>query len=90
MPINQQLLEILCCPSTKIPVTILEKDALEALNKKITKGSVIYHDGSVVDSPLAEALITKNNELIYVIEDSIPIMIEEKSISADFIDPSIL
>lgn len=90
MPINPKLLEILCCPRTKIPMVILEKDALSNLNKKVTEGKVIYNDGTAVDSEISEALITKNNELVYAIEDGIPIMIEEKSISADFIDADLL
>ncbi|THB65147.1 MAG: Trm112 family protein [Gammaproteobacteria bacterium] len=90
MSINQKLLDMLCCPATKIPVVKLEKEALSDLNSKIESGEVFYNDGVKVEAQIKEALITKNNELIYVVEDGIPIMITEKSIAADFIDQNLL
>ncbi len=80
MPVNAKLLDILCCPHTKIPVEVMDKDALEILNQKIEEGEVKYVDGSIVNEPLVEALITKNRELVYRVDDDIPVMIYEKGI----------
>jgi uncharacterized protein YbaR (Trm112 family) len=41
---------------------------------------VQYIDGALVETPLAEALITVDNKVIYTVEDSIPVMLEDKGI----------
>ena len=86
MPLNQSLLDILCCPSTKIPVKPLCGEAIDQLNELIRQGNLSYVDDTKVEAPLDEALVTTNHELIYRIDDGIPVMLEEKAISADILD----
>ncbi len=90
MPINRKLLDILCCPQTKIPVEIIGADALVALNQKVAAGEVLYCDETKVEEQLAAALITKDHATIYRIDDDIPVMIQQKGISADQLDPELL
>ena len=80
MPISPELLEILCCPRTKVPVQILSADRLAKLNEHIAKGSVKYYDGKTVDKPLDEGLITEDGQVIYRIDDGIPVMLLEQGI----------
>jgi uncharacterized protein YbaR (Trm112 family) len=80
MPVDKKLLEILCCPVTKIPVKPLAKAKLAALNRRIAAGEVKLADGSAVEAPLEEALITDNGTTIYRIESSIPVMLEDQGI----------
>lgn len=80
MPIDSKLLEILCCPVTKIPVKMLPKPKLSALNDRIAKGEVKRVSGDVVETPLSEALVTENNTTIYPIDDGIPVMLEDEGI----------
>ncbi|THB72333.1 MAG: Trm112 family protein [Gammaproteobacteria bacterium] len=80
MSVNAKLLDILCCPHTKIPVEVMDKELLVELNEKIIAGEVTYVDGSEVTEQLTEALITKNREIIYQVDDDIPVMIYEKGI----------
>ena len=82
MPISQDLLEILCCPKTKVPVEMLPADKLAKLNERIAAGAVKYADGSAVDKPLQEGLITEDNQTIYRIDDDIPVMLVDQAISA--------
>lgn len=90
MSINKKLLDILCCPQTKIPVEMMGADALAALNQKVAAGEIQYCDGTKADEPLAAALITKDHATIYRIDDDIPVMIQQKGISADQLDPKLL
>ena len=53
---------------------------LEKLNAAIAAGEVKYIDGRTVEQALQEALITEDNKVIYPIEDSIPILLEDKGI----------
>lgn len=80
---DKKLLEILVCPSTKVPVRFLSKDKLAILNKVIGNSDVRRQDGTRVDSELKAALITEDGKTIYVIDDDIPIMLEEQAIAAN-------
>jgi uncharacterized protein YbaR (Trm112 family) len=39
-------------------------------------------DGSPVEAPLDEALITEDGRMLYRVSDGIPVMLEEQGISA--------
>lgn len=82
MPVDRKLLEILCCPATRVPVERLPSAKLQAVNDAIRAGSVKFADGSPVEAELAEALITANGTTLYAVEDGVPIMLEERSIAA--------
>lgn len=82
MAVDRKLLEILCCPVTKVPVQVLPKDQLRKLNQAIEQGGVQYDDGRVVEEPLEEALITENRTTIYRVKSGIPVMLQEEAIAA--------
>lgn len=82
MAVDRKLLEILCCPVTKIPVEPLSRERLDALNALVEQGQAFYQDGTPVTGPVAEALITENGERIYLVEDGIPVMLEERALTA--------
>ncbi|HLC16104.1 MAG TPA: Trm112 family protein [Thermodesulfovibrionia bacterium] len=83
MPIKQELLSILCCPATKVPVEMLPEEKLQKINALILQKKVRYQDKSLVDARLSEGLITKDGKTIYRIDESIPIMLIDKGIAAD-------
>ena len=82
MPIKEDLLEILCCPETKEPLKLVAPEILAKINERITAGKVQYESGETVTEPLEEALITVDEQRIYSIKDSIPVMLVEESIPA--------
>lgn len=82
MAVDRKLLEILCCPVTRLPLERLPPAKLEAVNDAIREGNVKFADGSPVEAELAEALVTANGTTIYAVEDGIPIMLEDRSIAA--------
>jgi uncharacterized protein YbaR (Trm112 family) len=77
---DKRLLDILCCPATKVPVRPLTKTELEALNRAVGAGSVRTTGGNAVAAPLAAGLITTDGKLIYRIEDDIPVMLVDEAI----------
>lgn len=79
---DQELLKILCCPQTKVPVELLPAGDLEKLNRAIAEGRIKQADGAAVKKPVAEALITRDRKTIYRVEDGIPIMLIEHGIAA--------
>ena len=80
MSIDGKLLEILCCPVSKTPLTRLPTSRLKTLNEAISAGTVQYVRGETVKDPLREALITEDSKVIYPVIDDIPILLEEKGI----------
>ena len=80
MPVNGKLLEILCCPVSKTPLTILGRQKLDKLNAAIESGDALYVGGENVVDPLQEGLITEDDKVIYPVQDDIPILLEEKGI----------
>ena len=80
MSIDGKLLEILCCPVSKSPLSRLQRSRLEKLNRSIAAGEVIQIDGAAVDQALREALITEDGKVIYPVIDDIPILLSERGI----------
>ena len=80
MAVDGKLLEILCCPVSKVALARLERSRLEKLNQAISTGSVQYVGGDPVKDPLQEALITENGKVIYPVRDDIPVLLAEKGI----------
>jgi len=80
MPIDGKLLEILCCPVSKTPLTRLPAGRLKKLNEAISAGQIHYVRGEPVDQVLREALITEDSKVIYPVVDDIPILLEERGI----------
>ncbi len=80
MPISNELLRILCCPKSKKALRVLSTAEIETINKSIAKQQLSYTDGSIVNQPLSEGLITTDNETVYRIDEDIPVMLIEKGI----------
>jgi len=80
MPIDGKLLEILCCPVSKTPLSRLSSGRLKKLNEAISAGNLQYVRGEAVGQALREALITEDSKVIYPIIDEIPILLEERGI----------
>ena len=86
MPINRKLLDILVCPITKLPVSVVNEDKLKRLNRLVSEGELQTMDGKTITEPIQEALITSNRNMIYRIESNIPVMLEDQAISTDQIE----
>jgi len=80
MPIDGKLLEILCCPVSKTPLTRLTGSRLKKLNDAIGEGAVQYVNGDTVTDTLREALVTEDIKVIYPVVDGIAMLLEDKGI----------
>ena len=80
MPVEKKLLEILCCPATKVSVKELDSARLEKLNAAVSSGNVAYEGGESVSAPVEEALITEDGKTVYEVRNGIPMMLVEKGI----------
>lgn len=78
---DKRLLDILCCPSTHVPVRLASSRQLEAINAGIRAGTLLTAAGARLDRPLEAALVTQDLKLAYPIQDGIPVMLVDEAIS---------
>jgi uncharacterized protein YbaR (Trm112 family) len=62
---DKKLLDIACCPLTKLPLELLDADRGEPVPPT---------------DQLREALVTRDGRLVYPVRDGIPILLVEESI----------
>ena len=80
MPIDEQLLDILCCPETRQPVARAEASVLQPLNAEIEAGRLRNRGGDKVEAQIEEGLLREDGRVLYIVDDSIPIMLIGESI----------
>ena len=78
---DKKLLDILVCPASRQPLTVLDKAALEAVNGAISGGGLKRVDDSLQSEPLREGLLTRDRKTVYRIDDGIPVLLVEEGIS---------
>jgi len=83
MAVKKELLEILCCPDSRVELREMTPAEIAAVNKQIAAGSVNFKDGKPVEKALQEGLITVDTKTIYRVDDEIPIMLVELGIPTD-------
>ncbi len=80
---DKRLLTILRCPISHKGLSVLKKDELARINAAIAAGELVNHEGAAIANPLAEALITDDGKRIYPVDDGIPVLLEDESISME-------
>ena len=78
---DKKLLDILVCPATRQPLALLDKAALETLNRAVAGGTVKRNDGSPLAEPLREALVTRDRKTVYRVDEGIPVLLVEEGIA---------
>ena len=85
---DRKLLDILCCPSTRQSLAMLDSQGLDALNRAIAAGGITRADESLQADAVREALLTRDRKTIYRVDDGIPVLLAEEAIAtaqiADF------
>ena len=78
---RKKILNILCCPVTRQPLFKVTEKKLTALNEAIENGSITNHEKKSIKKKLLDALITEDGLVLYPIEEGIPVLLENRSIS---------
>jgi uncharacterized protein YbaR (Trm112 family) len=78
---DKKLLDILACPATRQPLSLLDKPALDALNRAIAAGGLRRGDDSLQSEPVREALVTRDRKTVYRLDDGIPVLLVEEAIA---------
>ena len=77
---NEKILKLICCPSSKKQLKILDEESLTNLNHAISAGLIKNNQGKILKDEIKQALITEDYELAYIVRDDIPVLLENESI----------
>jgi uncharacterized protein YbaR (Trm112 family) len=84
--IDPELLEILCCPETKQPVTLVTGEVIDRINSRIQSKALKNRGGQPVEEKIDGGLVREDRKYLYPIRDSIPIMLEDEAIPFEEFD----
>ena len=80
MPVSQELLDILACPENRQPVAPAPDELIARLNEEIRAGTLRNRGGEKIEKEIAEGLLREDGRILYIVDDSIPVMLIEESI----------
>lgn len=80
---NKDLLAILCCPETKLEVSLADDSLIEKLNDAVGRGTLKNKAKKPVTEPLDGGLIRADRKILYPIREDIPVMLIEEGIPLD-------
>lgn len=83
---DRKLLDILVCPASRQPLSLLDKAGLDALNRAIAAGDVKRNDGSAQPGAVREALVTRDRKTVYRLDDGIPVLLVDEGIATAQVD----
>ena len=77
---DKNLLDIICCPVTRLPLELLDVARLDALNAAIRGGDIQNSAERPVADAFDEALVSRDGRLVYPVRDGIPVLLADESI----------
>ena len=81
--VDQELLDMLCCPETKEDVFLADGKLIETLNRKVEAGGITNRGGEIVKEKMDSGLIRADKRYLYPIREDIPIMLIDEAIPLD-------
>jgi len=80
LSIDSKLLDIICCPVTRLPLEPVTEAQLAQLNERIREVKLRSRDDAVLTEELEAALVTRDGKIAYPIRDGIPVLLEDYGI----------
>ncbi len=81
--VDKDLLAILCCPETKLDVSLADEALITKLNDAVSRGVLKNKAQKLVTELLDGGLIRADRKILYPIREDIPVMLIEEGIPLD-------
>ena len=81
--VDKDLLAILCCPETKLDVSLADDALLSKVNDAVSRGVLKNKAQKPVTELLDGGLIRADKKILYPIREDIPVMLIEEGIPLD-------
>ncbi len=81
--LSPDLLEILCCPENKEPLTLADAALIDKINAKIASGGVQNRGSQPVTERIDGGLVRQDRKYLYPIREDIPIMLIDEALPLD-------
>ena len=81
--VDKDLLAILCCPETKLEVTLADDALVNKINDAVSRGELKNKGQKPVTEQLDGGLIRADRKILYPIREDIPVMLIEEGIPLD-------
>jgi len=75
--ISPKLLELIVCPATHQPLTLLSQEQRDEINRNISAGKISTVAGEAVSEELEAGLMREDAKVCYPIRGGIPVLIAE-------------
>lgn len=83
MPIDEKLLEIICCPETRQGLKLADDELIARLNALVDSKELTNRSRQPVEKTLDGGLIREDGRYLYPIIEDIPILLIDESIALD-------
>ncbi|HEX6993874.1 MAG TPA: Trm112 family protein [Gammaproteobacteria bacterium] len=80
MSFDSALLDIICCPVTRLPLQVMPANRTERANALIEARKLRNRGGHIVTEPAPQWLMTRDGKIAYPVRDGIPVLLEEEGI----------
>jgi len=74
------LLDIVCCPVTRLPLQVMPANRTERANALIEARKLRNRGGHTVAEPAPQWLMTRDGKVAYPVRDGIPVLLEEEGV----------
>jgi uncharacterized protein YbaR (Trm112 family) len=81
--VDKELLAILCCPESKLDVSLADDALIGKINDAINRGVLKNKAQKPVTEVLDGGLIRSDRKILYPIREDIPVMLIEEGIPLD-------
>jgi uncharacterized protein YbaR (Trm112 family) len=81
--VDKDLLAILCCPDTKLDVSLADEALINKVNEAVSRGALKNKGQKPVTEILDGGLIRSDRKILYPIRENIPVMLIEEGIPLD-------
>jgi uncharacterized protein YbaR (Trm112 family) len=78
--ISPELVKILVCPDTRLPLSLAEPSLVATINGAIAAGTLLNRAGQPITAQLSAALVRSDRQIAYPVIDDIPMLLVDESI----------